>query len=46
MPGKEYLIKLCKAAYYKYKVISRGEYIVIHEAATGVDPESKLFRMI
>ena len=41
-----FIIKLTKAAYYEYKIISRDEYVVIYETAIGVDPKSELCKMI
>ncbi len=46
MTEKEYLIKLSKIAYFRYKVISRPEYVVIHETAMNIDPKRELFKII
>lgn len=46
MTEKEYLIQLGKTAYHKYKVIPRGEYVVIHETALEVDPKSELYKIV
>ncbi|KKN10311.1 hypothetical protein LCGC14_1037940 [marine sediment metagenome] len=46
MTEKEYLIQLGKTAYYKYKVIPRGEYVVIYETALEVDSKSELYKIV